>query len=101
MTTPSITANISFMFAEHPFLDCIDTAKAAGFDRVDHPVEQLRERLDRAGVRLTGLNTVPGDAPGAWGRAGVLGEEAAFRTSPSSASMSSRPSRSIQRLTME
>jgi hydroxypyruvate isomerase len=85
MMNPSFTANISFMFAEHGFLDRIDAAKAAGFDRVEchfpyeFPVEVLRERLARAGVALTGLNTVPGDAPGGWGRAGVPGEEAVFR----------------------
>ena len=85
MTNPSFTANISFMFAEHAFLDRIDAARAAGFDRVEchfpyeFPVEVLRERLARAGVALTGLNTAPGDLPGGWGRAGVPGEEAAFR----------------------
>jgi 2-dehydrotetronate isomerase len=85
MTEPTYTANISFMFAEHAFLDRIDAAMAAGIDKVechfpyDHPVEILRERLTRAGVSLTGINTVPGDKPGGWGRAGVSGEEAAFR----------------------
>ena len=85
MTLLSLTANISFMFAEYAFLDRIDAAKAAGFDRVEchfpyeYSVELLRERLTGAGVALTGLNTVPGDAPGSWGRAGVPGEEAAFR----------------------
>jgi hydroxypyruvate isomerase len=85
MTNPSLTANISFMFAEHAFLDRIDAAKAAGFDQVEchfpyeHSVAVLKERLARAGVALTGLNTVPGDTPGGWGRAGIPGGEAAFR----------------------
>jgi hydroxypyruvate isomerase len=79
------SANISFMFAEHGFLDRIDAAKAAGFDCVechfpyDHGIATLRARLAGAGVRLTGLNTVPGDDPNGWGRAGLPGQETAFR----------------------
>lgn len=83
---PQFTANIAFLFPELPFLDRIDAARAAGFDKVEchfpyeFPVEVLRERLDRAGVRLTGLNTQPGDrARGEWGRAAVPGLEAEFR----------------------
>lgn len=82
----SLTANIAFLFAEHPFLDRIDAAKAAGFDKVEchfpyeFPIEVLRERLDRAGVRLTGLNTQPGERDkGEWGFAGVPGREDRFR----------------------
>ncbi|HEX8167664.1 MAG TPA: TIM barrel protein [Beijerinckiaceae bacterium] len=80
------TANIAFLFPELPFLDRIDAAKAAGFDKVEchfpyeFPVALLKERLDRAGVRLTGLNTQPGDrSQGEWGFAGVPGREDQFR----------------------
>jgi hydroxypyruvate isomerase len=80
------TANIAFLFPELPFLDRIDAAKRAGFDKVEchfpyeFPVALLKERLDRAGVRLTGLNTQPGDrAQGEWGFAGVPGREDQFR----------------------
>lgn len=83
---PTFTANVAFLFAERPFLDRIDAAKAAGFDRVechfpyDHAVEDLRARLSRAGVRLTGLNTAPGDVTrGDWGLAGVPGREDEFK----------------------
>jgi 2-dehydrotetronate isomerase len=83
---PDFTANIAFLFAERPFLDRIDAAKAAGFGKVEchfpyeFPVEVLRERLDRAGVQLTGLNTQPGDkSRGEWGMAAVPGREADFR----------------------
>ena len=61
------TANIAFLFPELPFLDRIDAAKAAGFERVEchfpyeFPIEVLRDRLTGAGVQLTGLNTQPGD----------------------------------------
>ncbi len=82
---PTFTANIAFLFADRPFLERIDAARAAGFDRVechfpyDVPVEILRERLDAAGVRLTGLNTAPGDIKaGDWGLAGLVGREDEF-----------------------
>lgn len=79
------TANIAFLFADRPFLERIPAAKEAGFDWVechfpyDHPVEQLREHLDRANVQLTGLNTAPGPNPDDWGLAGVPGRESGFR----------------------
>ncbi len=79
---PTFTANIAFLFPDRPFLDRIDAAKAAGFDKVEchfpyeFPIAVLRERLDRAGVRMTGLNTAPGKT---WGLAGVPGREVEFR----------------------
>lgn len=79
------SANIAFLFAERPFLDRIDAAKAAGFTKVechfpyDHPAAEIRARLDAAGVRMTGINTAPGDASrGEWGLAGVIGREDDF-----------------------
>ncbi|MDJ1159442.1 TIM barrel protein [Chelatococcus sp. SYSU_G07232] len=82
---PSFSANIAFLFADRPFLDRIDAAKAAGFDKVEchfpyeFPIPVLRERLARAGVAMTGLNTAPGDvARGEWGLAGMPGREADF-----------------------
>jgi 2-dehydrotetronate isomerase len=83
---PTFTANIAFLFPELPFLDRIDAAKAAGFDKVEchfpyeFPIELLKARLDDAGVQLTGLNTQPGErAKGEWGFAGVPGREDQFR----------------------
>lgn len=79
------TANISFMFADRPFLDRIGAAKACGLSHVEchfpyeFPIATLKERLQSAGVTLTGLNTVPGDvAKGEWGMAGMPGREAEF-----------------------
>jgi hydroxypyruvate isomerase len=79
------TANIAFMFADRPFLDRIDAAKAAGFDFVEchfpyeFSIETLKERLAKARVQLTGLNTQPGDtAKGEWGMAAVPGRERQF-----------------------
>jgi hydroxypyruvate isomerase len=83
---PDFTANIAFLFPELPFLDRIDAAKQAGFDKVEchfpyeFPILTLRERLERAGVQLTGLNTQPGDrSQGEWGMAGVPGREDQFQ----------------------
>src|SRR5215207_6259837 len=80
------TANIAFLFPDLPFLARIDAAKKAGFDKVEchfpyeFPLPVLKERLERAGVALTGLNTQPGDrAKGEWGFAGVPGREDQFR----------------------
>lgn len=83
---PRFTANIAFMFAELPFLDRIEAAGKAGLDRVEchfpyeHSVAELKARLDGAGIRMTGLNTVPGDKEkGEWGRAGMIGAEDQFK----------------------
>jgi hydroxypyruvate isomerase len=81
-----LTANIAFLFPDRTFLDRIDAAKSAGFDNVechfpyDLPIPVIKERLDAVGVRLTGLNTQPGDREkGEWGFAGVPGREEQFR----------------------
>jgi hydroxypyruvate isomerase len=82
---PRFTANIAFLFTEHPFLQRFAAAKAAGFDRVEchepyeFPVAALREQLATAGVALTGLNTPRGGRAGDFGLAGVPGREAEFR----------------------
>ncbi|KAA2241030.1 hydroxypyruvate isomerase family protein [Salinarimonas soli] len=82
---PAFTANIAFLFADRPFVERIDAARAAGFENVechfpyDTPVETLKARLDGAGVRMTGLNTAPGDIrAGDWGLAGLIGREDDF-----------------------
>ena len=84
----NLTANIAngFLFSDRDFLARIDAARAAGFDKVEchfpyeFPVRDIKERLAKAGVRLTGLNTTPGDTSrGEWGRAGLPGMQAKFR----------------------
>jgi 2-dehydrotetronate isomerase len=71
-----MSANISFMFLEHPFLERITAAAKAGFPAVechfpyDHAIPEIRNALRKAGIRLTGINTAPGDlAAGDWGLA--------------------------------
>jgi hydroxypyruvate isomerase len=73
------------MFADRPFLDRIDAAKAAGFQYVEchfpyeFPIPVLKERLARASISLTGLNTAPGDQKaGEWGLAAVPARERDF-----------------------
>jgi hydroxypyruvate isomerase len=72
---PPFSANISFMFAERPFLDRIGAAAAAGFPAVEchfpyeHPIPLMKETLAKAGIRLTGINTAPGGRAGDWGLA--------------------------------
>jgi 2-dehydrotetronate isomerase len=71
-----LSANISFMFLEHPFIERISAAAKAGFPAVEchfpyeFPVPVLRQALKSAGVRLNGINTAPGDtSKGDWGLA--------------------------------
>jgi len=80
-----LTANIAFMFADRPFLDRIDAAKAAGFQYVEchfpyeFPIPVLKDRLANASISLTGLNTAPGDQKaGEWGLAAVPDRERDF-----------------------
>jgi len=80
-----LTANVSFLFEEFPFIDRFDAAYAAGFGLVEchfpygMPVDVLKGRLEKAAVRLTGINTSPGDAgAGEWGLGGVPGRQRDF-----------------------
>ncbi len=72
---PPFSANISFMFADRPFLERVAAAANAGFPAVEchfpyeHPIPLLRKLLKAARVRLTGINTAPGERPGDWGLA--------------------------------
>ncbi len=72
---PPFSANISFMFADRPFLERVAAAANAGFPAVEchfpyeHPIPLLRKLLKAARVRLTGINTAPGEQPGDWGLA--------------------------------
>lgn len=64
---PRFAANLTFMFAERPFLERFGAARAAGFDAVefqfpyDHPPETVRAELDTHGLALALMNTPAGD----------------------------------------
>ena len=83
-----IAANLSMLFTDAPFLDRFDRAGAAGFDTVeflfpyDHPIDVVKTRLDRNGLRLSLINAPAGDwAAGEKGFAARPGKRAEFRAS--------------------
>jgi 2-dehydrotetronate isomerase len=83
---PRFAANISLMFAEHPFLDRFEAATAAGFKAVEcqscyeHTIPAIKERLDRTGLVLALINTRPGDpASDGFGLAAAAGREREFQ----------------------
>ena len=83
---PRFAANVSMLFAEHPFLDRFAQARAAGFEAVEclfpytHPAAEIRARLEDAGLRLVLFNAAPGDwERGEKGLAALPGREAEFR----------------------
>lgn len=79
------SANISFMFLEHDFLDRIAAAAKAGFPAVEchfpyeHSIPTLKKALKQAGIRLTGINTAPGSIAGDWGLACDAKRRSEFR----------------------
>ena len=64
---PRLAANLSMMFNEVPFLDRFAAARKAGFDGVEflfpyeHPMAELRKRLDGEGLTQALFNMPPGD----------------------------------------
>src|SRR5690606_16104788 len=68
-----VSANLSLLFTERPYLERFGAAAAAGFDTVeswwpfaepdptDREVDDLLRAIDTAGVRLTGMNVFAGD----------------------------------------
>ena len=85
---PRFAANLSMMFAEHPFLDRFAAAAAAGFEGVeflfpyDHEPQAVRDALDAAGLEMALFNCPPGDwQAGERGMAAIPGRKAEFRDS--------------------
>jgi hydroxypyruvate isomerase len=85
---PRFSANLTFLFAELPFLDRFAAAKAAGFDAVeyvclfDHPAEVVAEPLKRHGMKQVLLNVPHGNwAAGERGIAILPERVAEFRAS--------------------
>jgi len=82
---PKFAANLSFMFADLPFLERFAAASKAGFKAVEYlfPYEytakELRARLDDAGLEQALFNLPPGDwEKGERGLAAMPGREADF-----------------------
>jgi 2-dehydrotetronate isomerase len=83
---PRFAANLSMMYAEHPFLDRFAAAARDGFRAVeylfpyDFDAAELKARLDAAGLTQALFNAPPGDwAAGERGLASLPGREDAFR----------------------
>ncbi len=86
MTPFRLSANISMLFADRPFLDRIGAAAAAGFPAVEcqfpyaEPAEAIAARLDAAGLMMNAINTPLGDTNrGEFGFAALPGRRDAFR----------------------
>lgn len=82
---PRFAANLSFLFTELPFLDRFAAAARAGFKGVEFmfpyavPAEEIRVRLDDAGLALVLFNLPPGHwDKGERGFAGLPGREDEF-----------------------
>ncbi len=64
---PKFAANLSMLFPELPFLDRFEAAAQAGFKAVEflfpyeHEAQDIRQRLDRFGLRQVLFNLPPGD----------------------------------------
>ena len=84
VTSFTLSANISMLFAELPFPERIGAARAAGFAAVECqfpyavPAETIAAELARHGLVMNGINTPAGEA-GEFGLAAVAGQEARFR----------------------
>lgn len=79
---PRFAANLSLMYAEHPFLDRFAAARADGFDAVEflfpyeHAPQLLADLLKAHGLKQVLFNASPGDwAAGERGLACVPGRE--------------------------
>src|SRR3954447_14171787 len=94
---PRFSANLGFLWPDRPLLERIEAAGRAGVKAVEvHwpyeiPAETVAGACRRAGVKLLGMNTEPGDAAGEFGMGTQAGREDAFLAS------SSRPSAMLGR----
>jgi hydroxypyruvate isomerase len=85
---PRFAANLSMLFGELPFLERFAAARAAGFQAVEflfpyaHRAEELRARLEGAGLEQALFNLPPGDfEAGERGIAALPGREDEFKAS--------------------
>ena len=83
---PRFSANLGFLWLDRPLLERVDAASAAGFKAIElhwpytTPAEEVRERCDRHGLVLLGINTPVGNAEkGDFGLGAQAGREAEFR----------------------
>lgn len=82
---PRLSANLSFLWPDRPFLDRIDAAAAAGFRAVechwpyDLPAARIADRLLGRGVEMVVVNAPAGDlGRGEYGLGALPGREREF-----------------------
>jgi 2-dehydrotetronate isomerase len=82
---PRLAANLAYLFTERPFMERFAAAAAAGFTAVelqfpyDHAPSAVKAELQKHGLTMLGLNTLPGNTEaGEFGLACVGGREAEF-----------------------
>jgi hydroxypyruvate isomerase len=87
-----LSANLSMLFGEHPFLDRFEAAARAGFHGVEcwfpyaFTIPALQAALRGTDQKLVVINSAPGDeAAGEWGIAALPGREAEFEASAATA----------------
>ena len=84
---PKLAANISMLFAEHPFLDRIAAAAACGFRGIECqypyavPAAEVARRLAAQRLEAVLINVPPGEGAADRGFAALPGREAQFRAS--------------------
>jgi hydroxypyruvate isomerase len=85
---PKLSANLSFLFPDLPFLDRFAAAAAAGFKAVefafayDHPPQDVADAARKSGVQVILMNLPPGDwNAGERGLAAMAGREGDFAAS--------------------
>jgi len=85
LSMPRFSANLSFLYGEHAFLDRFAAAARDGFQAVEfafgyeHGRRELGERLSDLGLQQVLINAPPGDLKaGERGLAGLPGREADF-----------------------
>ncbi len=83
---PRFAANLSMMYNEVPFIERFGASAADGFKAVEflfpyaHPAREIRDQLDRHGLRQVLFNAPPGDfEAGERGIASIPGREEEFR----------------------
>ena len=86
LADPGVSANLSMLFSEHPFLSRFAAASAAGFSAVEylwpyaHPPDVLAGRLADAGLEQVLCNCLSGDTDaGERGLGALPGREAEVR----------------------
>jgi 2-dehydrotetronate isomerase len=83
VSVPRFAANLAYLFTERPLIERFGAAAAAGFKAIelqfpyDHAPSAVKAEIDRHGLTMLGLNTVPG-RQGEFGLAAAPGREREF-----------------------